>query len=93
MKNLVKKFMPDNYFVDEAQISESMAKDFVVTAFAIARGRTTCSAEAGHLPVLRFGAKGQRQVICTPTMSLLDHMSTKTRCSPKEANHWFKSLT
>ena len=68
---MIKKIFPAGRFLGDAKISEGLKKDMVTTLFAIAKGRSTCSAEAGHLPVCRLGSNASRQLICSPTNVLM----------------------
>ena len=93
---LIAKIFPSERVLPVDKLSQNLKKDMVTTLFAIAKGRTTCSAEAGHLPVVRFGMTGTRQPICSRTEMLMQHVASAAstpRRSPKQAYHWLKSAS
>jgi hypothetical protein len=77
-------------------LKEVVVADLCPSTFAIASSRTTCSAEEGHLPTLRLGFGGTRQVVAVRTMSIIEFIknidkSAKVDC--KVAYGWLKAAT
>lgn len=70
-----------------------------VTAFAIARGRQTCSAETGFLPVVRLGLKGTRRIVCVRAFDLMKYLKAQptkgamAAADSKAAYTWLKTVT
>ena len=68
----------------------------VATTFAVAKQRTTCSAEPGHFASIRIGMAGRRQVALAPTALVIEF----TKCSDQasvvnagRAYEWLKTVT
>ncbi|CAK0826858.1 unnamed protein product, partial [Prorocentrum cordatum] len=93
----------------DSKTTEAVKAHLTTTLFAVAKGRTTCSAEAGHLAVVRFGIKalgmcisgapgaleGTREIICAPTAAIMEYsgIESKGPATLKEAYHWLKNAT
>jgi hypothetical protein len=50
----LKSFLPSDYLLDSAKISQTFAADLVPTCFAVAKNRQTCTSEVGHLGSARL---------------------------------------
>jgi hypothetical protein len=78
------------------KLKDAVIADICPSTFAIASSRTTCSAEGGHLPTLRLGFCGTRQVVAIRTQTVIDFIqntdkSAKVDC--KIAYGWLKTAT
>lgn len=95
LEKAIRAIFPDCRYLAAGKITESLKKELTPTLFAIAKGRSNCSAEAGHMPVCRLGVRGTRQVICTPTEALIAHVGSTgvPPIAPKQAHHWLTSAT
>lgn len=91
------KAFPEGHILPQASVPESAQTLVATTSFAVAKGRMTSSAETGFLPVIRFGMRGDRRVVCVKAMPILKYLKAKggaqTAVDMKAAYNWMKSVT
>jgi hypothetical protein len=86
--------LPKDHEVKLEHLHDGQAQDMRVTVFAVAHGRTTASAENGHLASHRLGFKGTRRMICTQTLPLLEFLTgTGAKVELQKCYHWLKTVT
>ena len=95
------RLLPEKWLIPNEKVTAAMAASMVLTAFAIAKNRVTSTAEFSHVAVFRLGIKGNRTIICAPTLAVVKYLKAKARDASAAATtvdtarayHWLKTAT